>query len=382
MSDGLGRAIRLLADHPLIDGHNDLAWAAREGFGYDLDALRLHERRADLHTDLVRLAEGGLGGQFWSVYVPSTLGEADAVLATLAQIDFVYRLVARYPQRLALTDTAAQVRAAFAAGQLACLLGAEGGHSIGGSLAALRMLRRLGVRYLTLTHFHNVAWADSATDARRAGGLTEFGREVVREMNRIGMIVDLAHVSVETMSDALDTSAAPVIFSHSSVASLVPHVRNVPDDILARLAENDGVCMVAFVSEFVSRPSYEWANGLREWMNGEGLDWLDTADRQKGQAIYAESHPRPKASVAEVADHIERVREVAGVAHVGIGGDFDGCDDLPVGLEDVSGYPRLFAELIERGWSQAECARLAGGNVLRVLEAADGCVSAPARELS
>jgi membrane dipeptidase len=369
----------VLASVPLIDGHNDLAWVARENFGYDLDHLAFDQRRDDTHTDLPRLRQGGLGAQFWSVYVPATLPGPEAVRATLEQIDFVHRLVARYPADLMLADSAEAVRAAFAGGRIGCLLGAEGGHSIDGSLAVLRMFRALGVRYLTLTHFKNVGWADAATDvASTPAGLTDFGREVVREMNRIGMLVDLSHVSAATMRTALETSSAPVIFSHSSAAGLVEHPRNVPDEVLARLPGTGGVCMVSFVDEFVSVPCYEWGRGMAEWMEGEGLDPFDSDDRAKAVGVYSQSHPRPVATVADAADHVERVREVAGVRHVGVGGDYDGCDSLPEGLGDVSGYPRLFAELLDRGWSAEECRLLAGENLLRVLAAADEVAGAGA----
>ncbi|MGH9291781.1 MAG: dipeptidase [Acidimicrobiales bacterium] len=371
----LERARKLLAEHQLVDGHNDLAWAARQSFGYDLEALALHERRPRLHTDLPRLVEGGVGGQFWSVYVPSNLPAGEAVLATLEQIDFVHRLVARYPDRLALVRTADGLGRAFAAGRIASLLGAEGGHSIGGSLAVLRMLYDLGVRYLTLTHFDNVAWADSATDVPRCGGLAEFGREVVEEMNKFGMIVDLSHVSEETMSDALDASRAPVIFSHSSAGGLVAHPRNVPDAVLARMAVNGGVCMVAFVPEFVSVACHEWGIGLRSWMEQRGLDHRDELTFIAAAADYERLHARPRASVTDVADHVERVREVAGVDHVGLGADFDGCDRLADGLEDVSTYPRLFAELLDRGWSEPDCALLAGQNLHRTLRDVEGCAA-------
>ena len=372
MSDGIGRARDLLARAPLIDGHNDLPWAAREMFGYDLSALSFSERRSDTHTDLPRLREGGIGAQFWSVYVPVTLPGPEAVQATLEQIDFVHQLVARYPEDLALAGSAAEVRAAFGSGRIASLLGAEGGHSINGSLAVLRMFHALGVRYLTLTHWKNVGWADAATDEpSTAEGLTDFGREVVREMNRIGMLVDLSHVRATTMRSSLDASAAPVIFSHSSSASLVNHPRNVPDDVLARLPGNGGVCMVSFVDEFVSVPCCEWGFAFKAWMEREGLNPFDNESRTKGVESFSAAYPRPRATVADVADHADRIREIAGVHHVGIGGDYDGCDSLPEGLGDVSGYPRLFAELLDRGWSEEDCALLAGGNVLRVLEAAE-----------
>jgi membrane dipeptidase len=358
-------AARALLDrHPLVDGHNDLPWAMREQVGYDLGRYDVGVRQTGTHTDLVRLRDGGVGAQFWSVYVPSSLPDGEAVIATLEQVDFVHRLIATYPGDLRLATTAEEAGAAFADGRIASLIGAEGGHSIGGSLAVLRQLHRLGVRYLTLTHNDNVAWADSATDQPRLGGLSDFGRDVVREMNALGMLVDLSHVSTDTMRDALDTSASPVVFSHSSCRALVDHPRNVPDEILERLRTNGGVCMVTFVPSFVSEACNAWDAGVRERMVAEGLDPRDLDTWVK---VAAATPGRPTATVGDVADHVEHAREVAGIDHVGIGGDYDGCDVLPRGLEDVSGYPRLFAELLDRGWSEAECARLAGGNVLRVL---------------
>jgi membrane dipeptidase len=370
MNDGgpLQQAVELLSRHPLIDGHNDLAWAARQLSGYDLDRLALHEGRPELHTDLPRLAAGRLGGQFWSVYVPSALPAGEAVAATLEQIDFVHRLIARYPDRFAFAGTAAELRQAFRDGRVASLIGAEGGHCIGGSLAVLRMFHQLGVRYLTLTHFRNVDWADSATDVTGCGGLTDFGRQVVAEMNRLGVIVDLAHVSEGTMGAALDATVAPVIFSHSCARSLIDHPRNVPDRVLRRLPANGGVCMVAFVPDFLSAACYEWRSELSAWLEAAGIEEDDEPAAALATASFACRNPRPQATTRDVADHIDRVREVAGVDHVGIGADYDGCDVLAAGLGDVSGYPSLFAELFERGWSAADCAKLAGGNVLRVLQ--------------
>jgi membrane dipeptidase len=359
----------ILARHPIIDGHNDLAWAMRGLNNYDLAGYRLDERQSATRTDLVRLAEGGVGGQFWSVYVPFSLGER-AVTATLEQIDFVLRLIAHYPDRLELALTAADVERATAAGRVASLLGAEGGHSIDNSLAVLRVLHSLGVRYLTLTHNSNLPWADSATDVPAAGGLTDFGRDVVREMNELGMLVDLSHVAATTMRDALAVTSAPVIFSHSSARALVDHPRNVPDDVLATLAANGGVCMVTFVPDFVSAACNEWSiEAMSELRAGD--DPRDWELRQTAEARYATRVPAPLATAAQVADHVEHIREVAGVAHVGLGGDFDGCDPMPAGLEDVSGYPRIIEELLGRGWSEDELAALTRGNILRVLADAE-----------
>ena len=362
----LDRARALLSASPLIDGHNDLPWALRELDAHDLARIDLAERQASTHTDLIRLREGKLGAQFWSVYVPDTLGEA-ALAATLEQIDFVRRLVARYPDRLAIALTADDVLRVFGSNRIACLLGAEGGHCIVNSLGVLRTLYALGVRYLTLTHSHTNAWADSATDESRNGGLTRFGRDVVKEMNRLGMLVDLAHVSPDTMRDALDTTEAPVIFSHSSCRAIVDHPRNVPDDVLERLRSNGGVCMVAFVPEFVSVECHAWETALSEEMHRRGLDPHDWTARKPVRAEFHARHPQPAATVEHVADHVEHVRAIAGVDHVGIGSDFDGCDTLPIGLDDVSCYPNLIAVLLDRGWSEEECAKLAGGNVLRAM---------------
>jgi membrane dipeptidase len=340
------RVAELLRRNPLVDGHNDLPWAVGDRVGHDLDRLDPGGPQPELQTDLPRLAAGGVGAQFWSVYVSADLTGGEAVAATLEQIDFVRRLCARHPDQLRLVRTAAAAREAFASGRIASLLGAEGGHSIGGSLAVLRMLGALGVRYLTLTHSANVGWADSATDVPDVKGLTEFGVQVVREMNRIGMIVDLSHVSAATMRAALDTSEAPVLFTHSSCRALVDNPRNVPDDVLRRLPGNGGVCMVTFVPPFVSSEVGDWYSA-----GAEGV--------------------APRATLAQVADHVEHVREVAGIEHVGIGGDYDGVSQMPVGLDDVSCYPALLAELAGRGWSDRELTALAGGNALRVLAVAD-----------
>jgi membrane dipeptidase len=374
----LDDARALLRRSPLVDGHNDLAWALRQAGSQDLAGTDLTGPVGFTHTDLPRLAEGGVGAQFWSVYVPVSLAGEAAVAVTLEQIDFVHRMAGRYPDRLELALTAADVERIFAAGRVASLIGAEGGHSIGCSLGALRALYRLGVRYLTLTHNANVPWADSATDEPAAGGLTAFGREVVAEMQRLGMLVDLSHTAAPTMRDAFDAAQAPVIYSHSSARALCDHPRNVPDEMLARLPGNNGVCMVTFVPAFVSQQCRDWHLGLDAELKRRGLDSGDEASRAAREE-YARGNPAPRATLAQVADHVEHVREVAGVEHVGIGGDFDGTEDLPDGLADVSCYPALVAELLERGWSEQDCARLAGGNVLRVMrdaESAAGVISA------
>jgi membrane dipeptidase len=369
----LERARALLAEHPVVDGHNDLPWALREQVGYDLDRRDVAvDQSAFLHTDLPRLRAGGVGAQFWSVYVPSDLAGDAAVSATLEQIDCVRALVERYPDRLRLALTADDVEAARAEGRIASLLGAEGGHSIACSLATLRALYALGVRYMTLTHNDNVPWADSATDEPVARGLTAFGEEVVREMNRLGMLVDLSHVSADTMRDALRVSRAPVVFSHSSSRAVCDHPRNVPDDVLERLSANGGVAMATFVPKFVLPDAIAWTRAADENMRAHGLDPLDTTpEAMKVQREYEAADPRPVATPATVADHLDHMREVAGIEHIGIGGDYDGTAFTPAGLEDVSGYPNLIAELLGRGWSEADLAKLTWKNAVRLLRDAE-----------
>ena len=376
----------MLARFPLIDGHNDLPWALRERAGRnggDLShlAFDLDTPAAGLHTDLPRLAAGRVGAQFWSVYVPASLAGASgagngAVAAVLEQIDLARRMIAHYPGSFGLALTADDVERIFASGRVASLLGAEGGHAIAGSFGVLRMLYALGVRYMTLTHNANVGWADSATDEPKAGGLTDFGRDVVREMQRLGMLVDLSHVSPDTMRDALDVAAAPVIFSHSSARAVCDSPRNVPDDVLARLAGNGGVCMVTFVPGFVSQECADWTVGLKAEAARRGLDQKDFGQLFGLKPEWERTHPLPRATLAEVADHVEHIRTVAGVAHVGLGGDFDGTDEVTAGLEDVSTYPALFAELFRRGWTEPDCAALAGGNLLRALRSAEAFAAA------
>jgi membrane dipeptidase len=371
MTSRRARARELLSRFPLVDGHNDLAWELREAGREDLVQTDLAGPVQFTHTDLPRIAAGGLAAQFWSVFVPATLPGDGAVAATLEQVDLVRRMIRRYPDVLELALTAADVERIFAAGKVASLIGAEGGHCIASSMGVLRALHGLGVRYLTLTHNANVPWADSATDEPKAGGLTDFGREVVGEMQRLGMLVDLSHVSPATMRDALDAAEAPVIFSHSSARALCDHPRNVPDEILARLPANGGVCMVTFVPAFVSPECRAWESDLTAEMERRGLDPGDWASRARVRPEWAQGHPRPVATLAQVANHIEHVREVAGVDHVGIGSDFDGMAQVPEGLADVSCYPALIAELLDRGWPEEDCARLAGGNILRVMREAE-----------
>jgi membrane dipeptidase len=369
MSEPLATARDLLRHAPLVDGHNDLPWAIRTRFG-DLDRVDLAAPVAGTHTDLPRLRRGGVGGQFWSVYVPGSLQGNAAVAATLEQVDLVHRMIRRHPDDLELALGADDVEAAFSRGRIASLLGAEGGHCIANSLGVLRMLHALGVRYLTLTHNVNVPWADAATDVPAIGGLSPFGRAVVQEVQRLGMLVDLSHVAATTACDVLAIAEAPVVFSHSGARAVCDSPRNVPDDLLGRLAANGGVCMVTFVPDFVSPRCRAWALELRAEVERRGLDPRDAGVRATVGAEYAGDHPRPRAALVEVADHIEHVRTVAGIDHVGIGGDYDGADDVPDGLEDVACYPALIAELLDRGWSRDECIRLIGGNVLRVLREA------------
>ncbi|CAM03320.1 membrane dipeptidase [Saccharopolyspora erythraea NRRL 2338] len=375
-ADALNRAKTLLERTPLIDGHNDLPWALRKSVGadparVDPGPLDVAVEQPGLHTDLVRLRRGRVGGQFWSVYVPCGYTGHHAVTAVLEQVELVHELAARYPRDLAIVRSADAAEKAFADGRVASLLGAEGGHCIAESLGVLRALHRLGVRYMTLTHNENVPWADSATDEPAVGGLNDFGREVVGEMNRLGMLVDLSHVAPATMRAALDVAEAPVVFSHSSCRAVADHPRNVPDDVLARLPGNGGVCMVTFVPSFVSEARASWDAELRESMRREGGDPRDLEAREAFAARWEADHPKPGATTADVLAHVEHAREVAGIDHIGLGGDYDGVSDLPEGLDDVSCYPVLIAELLERGWSEDDCAKLAGRNVLRVLREAE-----------
>ncbi|MGW6474627.1 dipeptidase [Streptomyces nigra] len=363
----------LLREFPVVDGHNDLPWALREQVRYDLAARDIAaDQSAHLHTDIPRLRAGGVGAQFWSVYVRSDYAGDQAVSATLEQIDCVRQLLARHPADLRPALTAADMEEARAEGRIASLMGAEGGHSIADSLATLRALYALGVRYMTLTHNDNIAWADSATDEPGVGGLSAFGREVVREMNREGMLVDLSHVAATTMRDALDTTAAPVIFSHSSSRAVCDHPRNIPDDVLERLPANGGVAMVTFVPKFVLQAAVDWTAAADENMRAHGFHHLDTtAEAMKVHRAFEESNPRPVATVSTVADHLDHMREVAGIDHLGIGGDYDGTAFTPDGLNDVTGYPNLIAELLDRGWSKADLAKLTWRNAVRVLGAAE-----------
>lgn len=368
----LAHAKRLLDASILIDGHNDLPWEIRTSKDAPMDVAAYDLRKTTPgHTDFARLAQGKLTAQFWSIYIPGEIKDSGFARVQLEQFDIARRMIARYPDKLTLALTADDIVKAKKQKKLASLLGMEGGHAIENSLGALRVYYELGARYMTLTHNVTLDWADAAAGAPTHGGLTPFGKEVVREMNRLGMLVDLSHVAPSVMSDALTVSEAPVIFSHSSARALTNHVRNVPDSILARLPKNGGVVMVTFVPGFISEElrAGEIARGeaVRELVKGI----TDSAERRAKIREYNQAHPLPDATLSQVADHIEHIRKVAGIDHVGIGGDFDGVESLPVGLESVAAYPALFAELIKRGWSDADLKKLAGENTLRALRGAE-----------
>lgn len=381
---------------PIIDGHNDLPMQLRARTGYDVGGLS--RRRPEFHTDIPRLRAGGVGAQFWSVYVPSDLPEPEAVVATMEQIDAVYRMTAAYPADLAMAYTAGDIERATAAGKIASLIGIEGGHSLATSLGVLRSFARLGARYVTLTHNDNTSWADSAVQAPAVGGLSDVGRAIVREMQRIGVLVDLSHVAPVTMHAALDVATAPVIFSHSSARAIVDHRRNVPDEVLVRLRDNGGVVQLTFVPYFVSDDVRAWAQAAaaesaRLGLPSETESWpraprpgedplavvagFPPPSVPDPLAAWLAANPRPTATIAQVADHVEHAREVAGVDHLGLGGDFDGTSTVPEGLEDVSGYPRLLQELADRGWSEPELEKLTGRNVLRVMRATEEAATEP-----
>jgi len=388
---------RVLSAMPVIDGHNDLPMALRARYGYSVGGL--DTGLPDLHTDIPRLRAGGVGAQFWSVFVPSDLSEPDAVVATMEQVDTVYRMAAAYPDDLAIAYCAEDVSRELAAGRIASLIGIEGGHSLATSLGVLRAFARLGVRYVTLTHNNHTSWADSAAEEPAVDGLNDVGRAMVREMQRIGVLVDLSHVAPVTMHAALDVATAPVIFSHSSTRALTDHRRNVPDDVLARLPDNGGVVQVTFVSAFVSDEVIAWMAASSQECKRLGLastpdvwpraPWPGesaaaaaaanpkAAAAQQALGPWLAANPRPAATIAQVADHVEHARATAGVDHIGLGGDYDGTDILPAGLEDVSGYPRLLAELAERGWSEPELEKLTGRNVLRVLSETEKLAEEP-----
>ncbi len=388
------RVERVLAGTPLIDGHNDLPWEIRSRFKGDLAAVDLKSDTARLPfppdaaalmTDIPRLRAGNVGGQFWSVWVPVGMHGFEAVQATLEQIDLVKRMCARYPDDLAMAYSAADAHRIHQSHKIACLIGIEGGHQINNSLGVLRQMYAAGARYMTLTHTTNTDWADSATDTPVHHGLTAFGEEVVREMNRLGMLVDVSHVSPETMKSALKLSEAPVIFSHSSARALVDHPRNVPDDVLRTVGEKGGVVMVNFAPGYISAVRNNWdaaEAAERTRFNSPPYVGLYIGQPERAKAALAEwvkDHPRPAATLAQVADHIEHIRLLAGADHVGLGSDFDGIEDAPAGLEGVDKYPALLVELMKRGWTDSDVAKLAGGNVLRAMAEAER-VAAKLRE--
>ena len=373
------RIDRLLHQTPLIDGHNDLPWALRDGYGtaaLDVDLnTNTSKLEAPLQTDIPRLRAGRVGGQFWSVWIPVDIQGPQAVQTTIEQIDLVKSLAARYPAALELAVSSSDIRRIHKAGRIASLIGIEGGHQINESMSALRQLYAIGARYMTLTHTRNTRWADSATDNPVHHGLTSFGKAVVQEMNRLGMMVDISHVSAETMLSVLDTTRAPVIFSHSSARSVTEHPRNVPDDVLRRVAQNGGVVMVNFYPGYISNARNQWeADRAAEQTRYSappyaGL-YIGQPDRAKA-AIQAwdTAHPRPSVSIAMLADHFDHIRKIAGVEHVGLGSDIDGVEDLPEGITGADGYPALLRELMRRGWSDQDIRALAGENLLRVMSA-------------
>jgi membrane dipeptidase len=367
------RARAILRDAALIDGHNDLAIALRERVGLKTSTVDLRGHVDGLDTDIRRLRAGGVGGQFWSVWVPAALPELEALRMALEQLDIVQRFVARYPETFTFATTADEVERAFAAGRIASLIGLEGGSMIASSLGALRQFHARGVRYMTLTHWKTTRWADAATDAPQHDGLTPFGIEVVREMNRLGMLVDLSHVSPATMAAALDATEAPVVFSHSGARAVTDHPRNVPDEILRRIPENGGVVMAVFLSGFVSN---EVAAHLEPLFTAEEAYVAAHPDASTGvlaemQRQWLAEHPAPRTTVGQVADHIDHLRAIMGVDHVGIGSDFDGGALVPDGLQDVSEFPNLLGELLRRGYTDDEVRAIAGGNILRVMRGAE-----------
>ena len=380
------RVDAVLTKTPVVDGHNDLPWEIRERFGGDLSKVDLGSDTAKLAppagapalmTDIPRLRAGHVGAQFWSVWIPVTTTGPAAVQTTVEQIDLVKAIAARWPRDFAMAYSVADIRKAEREGKVASLIGVEGGHQINDSLAVLREYYDLGARYMTLTHATNTAWADSATDAPAHNGLTPFGKAVVREMNRIGMLVDLSHVSEATMRAALEVARAPVIYSHSSARAIVDHPRDVPDDVLRLVAANGGVVMVNFAPGYVSEARRRWDAEFaaeKARLNSPPFGGLYIGDPERAKAElekWKAEHPAPVVGVKDVADHVQHIRDVAGVDHVGIGSDFDGIPEAPSGLDGVDKYPALFAELARREWSDADLSKLAGANLLRVMEGAE-----------
>lgn len=378
------RVLEILKTTPLIDGHNDLPWALRQSFGNDVYAVDLTQdlsASTKLHTDIARLRAGGVGGQFWSVYVPASLTPLEAVEETFEQIDTAKRIIAAHPETFGLATTADEVDAVFDSGRIASLIGMEGGYSIDDSLALLREFYRAGARYMTLTHSKTTTWADSATDAPKWGGLNAFGEDVVREMNRLGMMVDLSHVSEETMLDAMRVSEAPVIFSHSSARAVTGHPRNVPDNVLRMMPQDGGIVMINLAPGFVSETVRAWNAGrAAEDARLKSLNPGDPAAVAAGLKAWDDAHPTPQATLADVVAHIQHVRDVAGVDHVGLGADFDGIGSLPEGMGGVDAYPRILAALMQAGWTEADIRKISGENLLRVMRAVEATAAAKADE--
>ncbi len=371
------RIDRILAKTPLIDGHNDIAEQIRENYKMSVEGLASGSDKKQpnpMMTDMARLHEGRVGGQFWSVYIDASVHGDEAIRQTLEQIDIITRLVKAYPNDLDLASTADDFERIHRKGKIASVMGVEGGHQMGGSMAALRQFYRLGARYMTLTHFATNDFADSATDDPKYGGLNDFGRAVVHEMNRIGMLVDLAHVSPDTMKDAIEVSKAPVIFSHSNARAIEDHPRNVPDEVLALLPANGGVVMVNFYTGYLSEPFRQWnATRAAEEARQKALLTGQPDKREAAMKAWDAANPKPVGDIGLLADHIEHIVKIAGHDAVGLGGDLDGIpyDESIPGMNSVSGYPLVFAELIRRGWSDSDLAKLAGGNILRVLRRAE-----------
>jgi membrane dipeptidase len=365
------QAIEILERVPLFDGHNDAPYQYRNRVGYKFSELDFYDTTQlddPMHTDIPRLKDGHVGAQWWSVYVPAGIPEDEAVKRTMEQINFVYRMAETYPDEFEMAFTADDVERIFEDGKIASLIGMEGGHSIANSLAVLRSFYGLGARYMTITHSRTLDWADAAGDEPQHDGLTGFGEEVIREMNRLGMMVDLSHVTPATMKDAIRVSEAPVMFSHSNARAISGHPRNVPDDVLRMLPEEDGLVMVTFVESFTSEELRQWyaeRNGYREKMESLYGGQPDSVSAKMEQ--WMNEYEQPKSTLEQVADHIDHIRDVVGVDYIGIGGDYDGVSSLPLGLEDVSTYPALFAELLSRGYTEEELEKIAGLNMLRVM---------------
>jgi membrane dipeptidase len=363
------RALKIHRSALVFDGHNDFPWELREKGDSSFDKFDIAKLTTNFHTDIPRLRQGGVGAQFFVAYVPAhTQKTSGAARMTLEQIDLIHRMVSRYPETFAFARTADEVERARKDGKIACLIGIEGGHCIENSLGTLRMYHALGARYLTLTHADSVGWADAATDTPQAHGLTDFGRQVVAEMNRLGMLVDISHVSAATMHATLDISKAPVIASHSSTYALAPHPRNVPDDVLRRIKTNNGVVMVNFYSGFVVKESAKTMAGMFEVSRELRAKFPIKEDYSKAMKQWRAEHPMPSGTVQDLVNHIDHIVNVAGIDHVGLGSDYDGVSQVPTQLEDVSSYPVITQELLSRGYSEKAIKKVLGGNILRVMQ--------------